>query len=100
MTQLEYITDLLIDFDEMSFAPTTLCSDPEAYAIEWRQKLTNAISLYASELIEDIEKYILEGASTIKSTNSDAMYGAKFAIENVVLPLLEAFKKKYTEERK
>lgn len=30
------ITDLLIEFDEMGFAPTTLCPDPEQYAIDWR----------------------------------------------------------------
>ena len=54
----------------------------------------------ASEIVEEIEKYILEGVATIKSDNSDAMYGVKFAIESVVLPILEAFKKKYTEEGK
>lgn len=46
--QFEYITDLLIDFDEMGFAPTTLVPDPEGYAIEWRKKLTNAIESRAS----------------------------------------------------
>ena len=33
------IEDLLIEFDEMGFAPTTPCSDPEKYAIEWREKV-------------------------------------------------------------
>ena len=33
------IEDLLIAFDEMGFAPTTPCSDPEKYAIEWREKV-------------------------------------------------------------
>ena len=51
----------------------------------------------ASDVVDEIKKYILEGAATIESHNSDALYGAKFAIENVVLPILEAFKKKYTE---
>jgi hypothetical protein len=52
----------------------------------------------ASDVVAEIEKYILEGATTIESKNSDALYGAKFAIEKVVLPILEAFKKKYTED--
>ena len=39
----EYITDLLTDFDEMGFAPTTAVPDPEAYAIKWREKITKAI---------------------------------------------------------
>ena len=54
----------------------------------------------ASEVVEEIEKYILEGAATIEGNNSDSMYGAKFAIEKVVLPILEAFKKKYMEQEK
>lgn len=64
------------------------------------EKLYNAGYRKASEVAEEIEKYILEGASTIKSENSDCLYGAKFAIEKVVLPILEAYKKKYTEEEK
>lgn len=39
----EYITDLLTEFDEMGFAPTTAVPDPEAYAIKWRDKITKAI---------------------------------------------------------
>lgn len=33
------IEDFLIEFDEMGFAPITLCPDPEKYAIEWREKV-------------------------------------------------------------
>ena len=51
MELTEYITDLLIDFDEMGFAPTTLVPNPEAYAIEWRNKITKAFK----ELTEDNE---------------------------------------------
>ena len=45
----EIIIDLLTDFDEMGFAPTTLCPDPEAYAIEWREKLTKALKGYRKQ---------------------------------------------------
>lgn len=41
--QIDIITELLIDFDEMGFAPTTTVPDPEAYAINWRNNLTNAL---------------------------------------------------------
>lgn len=41
--QIDIITDLLIDFDEMGFVPTTACPDPEAYAVEWRRKITEAL---------------------------------------------------------
>lgn len=46
---IDIITDLLIDFDEMGFAPTTLDPDPEGYAIEWRKKLTNALQGYRKQ---------------------------------------------------
>ena len=32
------ITDLLIEFDEMGFAPTTVCPNAEEYAIDWRER--------------------------------------------------------------
>ena len=34
-----YIDSLFIVFDEMGFVPTTVCPDPEKYAIEWREKV-------------------------------------------------------------
>ena len=37
------IMDLLVDFDELGFAPTTAVPSPEVYAIEWRNKLTQAL---------------------------------------------------------
>ena len=47
--QIDIITDLLTDFDEMGFAPTTLCPEPEAYAIDWKNKLTNALQGYRKQ---------------------------------------------------
>lgn len=37
------IDELLIDFDEMGFAPTTLCENPDEYACEWKRQLTAEI---------------------------------------------------------
>jgi hypothetical protein len=50
--QIDYITDLLVDFDEMGFAPTTTVPDPEAYAIKWRNKLRDALKI-AKEMLEE-----------------------------------------------
>lgn len=47
--QIEYIIDLLTDFDEMGFAPTTTVPNPDAYAIDWRNKLTNALQGYLKQ---------------------------------------------------
>lgn len=39
------IVDLLTEFDEMGFAPTTACSDPEQYAIDWKARLLKELGL-------------------------------------------------------
>ena len=33
------IDELLIDFDEMGFVPTTLCENPDEYAQDWKKQL-------------------------------------------------------------
>ena len=43
------IQDLLIDFDEMGFAPTTLCENPDEYAREWRKQLVAEIERLEAE---------------------------------------------------
>ena len=48
---IEIIEDLLTEFDEMGFMPTTSVPDPDAYAIEWKNKLTDALQ----ELIKQSE---------------------------------------------
>lgn len=45
------IEDLLIVFDEMGFAPTTLCEDPDEYACEWRRQLVAEIEDLKDEII-------------------------------------------------
>lgn len=44
--QIDIIRDLLIEFDEMGFIPTTTVPDPEAYAIKWRAEITKALEDY------------------------------------------------------
>ena len=60
--QTDLITDLLIDFDEMGFAPTTIVPDPDAYARDWRNRLTNALQDYRkqSEVAREIFEEIFE----------------------------------------
>lgn len=40
----QYLEDLLIEFDEMGFAPTTVCPNPDKYATEWRDRLVNCVN--------------------------------------------------------
>jgi hypothetical protein len=39
----EHIVDLLVEFDEMGFCPTTTCPFQHNYAMEWKKKLLEAV---------------------------------------------------------
>ena len=40
---------LLIEFDEMGFAPTTVCADPEEFAVRWKEQVLKEIKLLEVE---------------------------------------------------
>ena len=44
--QIDIIRDLLVEFDEMGFVPSTTVPDHEAYAIKWRAEITKALENY------------------------------------------------------
>lgn len=46
------LTDLLIEFDEMGFCPTTVCPHPEQYAIEWKEQIVKEIQKLQAENAE------------------------------------------------
>ena len=43
------VVDLLVEFDEMGFTPTTTCPDPEEYAKRWKKSLLDLIHRLQSE---------------------------------------------------
>ena len=43
------ITDLITEFDEMGFAPTTLHPNPEQYAIDWRDQVRKEFARLTAE---------------------------------------------------
>lgn len=43
------IDDLLIEFDEMDYAPTNLCEDPVKEAIAWKDRLRYELDLLLDE---------------------------------------------------
>lgn len=69
------------------------CPSLSCKAVSYATRVYDLGFRHPSEVVEELKKYILEGATTIESDNSDAMYGAKFALETVVLPILEAYGK-------
>ena len=46
------LTDLLIEFDEMGFSPTTVCPNPEQAAIEWKEQVVKEIQKLQTENAE------------------------------------------------
>lgn len=46
------LTDLLIEFDEMGFCPTTVCPNPEQTAIEWKEQIVKEIQNLQAENAE------------------------------------------------
>ena len=46
------IEDLLIEFDEMGFAPTTVCPNAEQYAIDWRERVLKEFACLTAENAE------------------------------------------------
>lgn len=46
------LTDLLIEFDEMGFSPTTVCPNPEQAAIEWKEQVVKEIQKLQAENAE------------------------------------------------
>jgi hypothetical protein len=53
----EFIYDLITEFDEMGFVPTTtIPEDPEVYAIRWRDAMIEALQ----DLSKQSEKYLIK----------------------------------------
>ena len=48
----ERLLDLLIEFDEMGFAPTTVCEDAEEYAMKWKEQVWEAVKAIEAENAE------------------------------------------------
>ena len=65
----DVMQDLLIDFDEMGFAPTTACPNPDKYACEWKEKLIAEITCLQERLEATIAgQEILQKALAEKNT--------------------------------
>lgn len=75
------IDELLIKFDEMGFAPTTLCKNSEEYACEWKK-----------QLVAEIEKLKIQ----LEQANAGIVNcsGCKFVEINAVREFAEKLKDK------
>lgn len=55
MTGKEKLNDLMTEFDEMGYCPTTLCSDPEAAAKQWQKQVFEAIEQMKQEIRNEVQ---------------------------------------------
>lgn len=58
MTKQKIIDDLLTDFDEMGFCPTTLTVNAEGYARQWRDNMRNAIINHEQDTLKAFVEHI------------------------------------------
>lgn len=83
------IDELLIDFDEMGFAPTALCKYPEECAREWK-----------SQLVDEIDKLKEERAALTKALDGQWTFKTVTASGNTAgkLNALEIIRRAAREE--
>lgn len=109
------LTDLLIEFDEMGFCPTTACPNPEQTAIEWKEQVVKEIQKLqaenaelrarldkAGELPYMYEAELVDSAGHFLKTTYIVLYnnnGTTRAIQYSYKKVAEAKLKKLREER-
>ena len=75
------ITDLLIEFDEMGFIPTTVCPNLEQYATEWRERVRKEFARLTDE-----NERLREEVDSLSHENDELEYKTeKFEAENAEL---------------
>ena len=82
----ERIDDLLIEFDEMSFYPATLCPNAEEYVREWKRKLIYSIEQLRKETAEkfaEMAKELLDKQEKGWSANMIWIITAKNCIDEI-----------------
>lgn len=91
MTENERLIDLLTEFDEMGFVPTTTVPNAEVYAIKWRDQMTQAITGYRSEVAREIFEKLLKTVSQKMPTKLLLVIHQKGYDDGVVQGKREAF---------
>ena len=69
------IIDLLTEFDEMGFCPTTACPNPDAYAVMWRKEITDALVNYRKQEWISVEDRLPEEREHVIVFGEDGLVG-------------------------
>lgn len=82
------LTDLLIEFDEMGFCPTTVCPNPEQTAIEWKEQVVKEIQKLQAEnekLRARLDKTLpCKAGDTIYQTDTDGIRIFKSTVKSII----------------
>lgn len=91
------IDELLIDFDEMGFVPTTLCENPDEYAQDWKKQLVAEIERLKAENIRLTTKLgqVLLSIDTVKEMN--AMCNIEEQVKQAKIDAFNKLKEKIVE---
>lgn len=100
------LLDLMIEFDEMGFAPTTVCEDAEGLAVKWKEQVVNEIGRLEAKITtlwhkadEAKTNAIMQKnrADMLKEKNTNLQEGLKKAVEDVAERIKMAFYYEFDE---
>ena len=100
------LLDLMIEFDEMGFAPTTVCEDAEGLAVKWKEQVVNEIGRLETQITtlwhkadETKTDAIMQKnrADMLKEKNTNLQEGLKKAVEDAAERIKMAFYYEFDE---
>ena len=100
------LQNLMIVFDEMGFAPTTVCEDAEGLAVKWKEQVVNEIGRLETQITtlwhkadETKTDAIMQKnrADMLKEKNANLQEGLKKAVEDVAERIKMAFYYEFDE---
>lgn len=80
----QHIKDLLVEFDEMGFVPTTVCPNPDKYATEWRDRLVNCVNNATKQAQIDILNEVRERLTEGRVANDNVVINANYEIGELI----------------
>ena len=100
------LLDLMMEFDEMGFAPTTVCEDAEGLAVKWKEQVVNEIGRLEAKITtlwheakRNADEAVMQKnrADLLKGKNTNLQEGLKKAVEDVAERIKMAFYYEFDE---
>lgn len=96
----------MIEFDEMGFAPTTVCEDAGELAVKWKEQVVNEIGRLEAKITtlwheakRNADEAVMQKnrADLLKGKNTNLQEGLKKAVEDVAERIKMAFYYEFDE---